>query len=161
MGSQTLRQWTGFHCHQLCPGSQRSAPRIARPACTPLQVEARQLDKRERIKKRHQVIRKKVEGKPERPRLAVYRSNNNIYVQVINDAARHTLVAASTNMPGLRDELNGNGSNVAAAVLVGKKIAELCKAANIEKVCFDRGGNIYHGRVKAVADAAREAGLVF
>eukprot|EP00891_Asterochloris_glomerata_P000842 jgi/Astpho2/842/Aster-00690 len=89
-----------------------------------------------------------VEGKPERPRLAVYRSNNNIYVQVINDAARHTLVAASTNMPGLRDELNGNGSNVAAAVLVGKKIAELCKAANIEKVCFDRGGNIYHGRVK-------------
>lgn len=103
-----------------------------------------------------------VEGTTERPRLAVFRSNSHIYAQVIDDTVGFTLAAASTLTPEIREKLGEVGSNnVEAAKLVGEKIAELCKAKNIEKVCFDRGGFRYHGRVQALADAAREGGLSF
>jgi large subunit ribosomal protein L18 len=103
-----------------------------------------------------------VEGSTERPRLAVFRSNNHIYAQVIDDVDGNTLVAASTLSPEIREKIGQEHSgNVEAAKLVGIKIAELCKAKNIETVSFDRGGFRYHGRVQALADAAREGGLTF
>ena len=107
----------------------------------------------------HDRIRKKLMGTAERPRLNVYRSLNHIYVQVINDLEGVTLVAASTAV-GKKGE-RVTGGNVAAAKTLGKKIAELAKQKGIGKVVFDRGGYIYHGRIKALADAAREAGLQF
>jgi large subunit ribosomal protein L18 len=107
----------------------------------------------------HERIRKKLQGTSERPRLNVYRSLNHIYVQVIDDLSGKTLVAASTAEG--KKEQRGTGGNVAAAKAVGKTIAERAKAKGVTKVVFDRGGYIYHGRVKALADAAREAGLQF
>ena len=107
----------------------------------------------------HDRIRKKVLGTPERPRLNVYRSLNHIYVQVIDDLKGATIVAASS-AEGKKGERK-TGGNVASAKDVGKTIAQRAKAKGIEKVVFDRGGYIYHGRVKALADAAREAGLQF
>ena len=107
----------------------------------------------------HDRIRKKVVGTAERPRLNVYRSLNNIYVQVIDDLKGATLVAAST-AEGKKGE-RATGGNVAAAKQLGKTIAERAKAKGISKVVFDRGGYIYHGRIKALADAARESGLQF
>ncbi|AXY68283.1 50S ribosomal protein L18 [Thermosynechococcus sichuanensis E542] len=109
---------------------------------------------------RHQRIRRKVKGTSDRPRLAVFRSHQHIYAQVIDDTRHHTLVAASSLEPELRQKL-GDGSTCAASIEVGRLIAERAKAAGIERVVFDRGGNIYHGRVKALAEAAREAGLDF
>src|SRR5579862_7746401 len=110
----------------------------------------------------HDRIRKKVLGTPERPRLNVYRSLNHIYVQLIDDLKGVTLAAASTADEGKKNkEARVTGGNVASAKTVGKKIAELAKEKGVTKVVFDRGGYIYHGRVKAVADAAREAGLQF
>ena len=108
----------------------------------------------------HDRIRKKVVGTPERPRLNVYRSLNHIYVQLIDDLKGVTLAAASTADDRKKDT-RVTGGNVASAKMVGKKIAELAKEKGFTKVVFDRGGYIYHGRVKAVADAAREAGLQF
>ena len=99
-------------------------------------------------------------GTAQRPRLAVYRSLGHIYVQAIDDAQGVTLVSASSVDKDVRKGLKGGG-NVSAAKVVGKAIAERAKAAGIEKVVFDRGGYKYHGRVKALADAAREAGLKF
>jgi len=107
----------------------------------------------------HERIRKKILGTSERPRLNVYRSLNHIYVQVIDDLNRKTLVSANS-AEGSKGE-SRIGGNVAAAKTVGKNIAERAKAKGITKVVFDRGGYIYHGRVKALADAAREAGLQF
>ena len=107
----------------------------------------------------HDRIRKKVMGTADRPRLNVYRSLNHIYVQLIDDLKGVTLVSAST-AEGKKAERSSSG-NVAASKLVGKTIAERAKAKGITKVVFDRGGYIYHGRVKAVADAAREGGLQF
>src|SRR5579885_1379886 len=107
----------------------------------------------------HDRIRKKVAGTEERPRLNVYRSLNHIYVQVIDDLNGRTLVSAST-AEGKKEERR-TGGNVASAKAVGKTIAERAKAKGVTKVVFDRGGYIYHGRVKALADAAREAGLQF
>ena len=107
----------------------------------------------------HDRIRKKVLGTAQRPRLNVYRSLNHIYAQVIDDLQGVTLAAATTAQ-GKKGE-RVTGGNVAAARTVGKKIAELAKQKGITKVVFDRGGYIYHGRVKALADAAREAGLKF
>ena len=98
---------------------------------------------------------KKVAGG--RPRLSVYRSNANIYAQVIDDANGHTLAAAST----LDKDLKGNGGNVGAAAAVGKLVAERATKAGVKDVVFDRGAFLFHGRVKAVADAAREGGLNF
>ena len=107
----------------------------------------------------HDRIRKKVLGTPERPRLNVYRSLNHVYCQVIDDLKGVTVVAASTAEGKKADRVTGG--NVAAAKSLGKKIAERAKQKGITKVVFDRGGYLYHGRVKAVADAAREAGLQF
>lgn len=107
----------------------------------------------------HDRIRKKMQGTSERPRLNVYRSLNHIYVQVIDDLNGKTLVSAST-AEGKKEERR-SGGNVASAKAVGKTIAERAKAKGVTKVVFDRGGYIYHGRVKALADAAREAGLQF
>ena len=106
--------------------------------------------------KRHLRIRKKVRGDAGRPRLAVYRSNKHIVAQVIDDRVGATLVAASTHEADLRGGATGNKESAAK---VGKLVAERAKAAGIEKVVFDRGGYVYHGRIAAVADAAREAGL--
>jgi large subunit ribosomal protein L18 len=112
----------------------------------------------------HDRIRKKLQGTSERPRLNVYRSLNHIYVQVIDDLSGKTLVSASTaegNKAKGKKEERPSGGNVASAKAVGKAIAERAKAKGVTKVVFDRGGYIYHGRVKALADAAREAGLRF
>ena len=106
---------------------------------------------------RHARVRGKVSGTPERPRLCVFRSESNIYAQIIDDVAGSTLVAASTVEKGFE----GNGGNVEAARTVGKTIAERAIAKGIEEVVFDRGGYIYHGRVQALAEAAREGGLKF
>jgi large subunit ribosomal protein L18 len=107
----------------------------------------------------HERIRKRLHGTAERPRLNVYRSLNHIYAQVIDDMSGQTLVSAST-AEGKKEDRR-TGGNVAAAKTVGKAIAERAKAKGVTKVVFDRGGYLYHGRVKALADAAREAGLQF
>src|ERR687895_362409 len=104
----------------------------------------------------HRRIRRKVRGSTERPRLAVYRSLNHIYAQVIDDERGQTIVAASTTEKDLR---GGTGGNLDAARRVGQAVAERALAAGIANVVFDRGGYVYHGRIKALTDAAREAGL--
>ena len=111
----------------------------------------------------HTRIRKKLAGTTERPRLNVYRSVNHIYVQLIDDATHATLVSASSLEQGKDGDSKKHiaGGNIAAAKTVGKLIAERAKAKGIESVVFDRGGYLYHGRIKAVADAAREGGLKF
>ncbi|MBV9268111.1 MAG: 50S ribosomal protein L18 [Acidobacteriaceae bacterium] len=115
-------------------------------------------DSRQDIRKRiHERIRRKVAGSPERPRLAIFRSLNHIYAQVIDDGQGHTIAAAASTEKDLR----GKGGNVAGAKLIGKLVAERAKEKGITRVVFDRGGYLYHGRVKALADAAREAGLEF
>jgi large subunit ribosomal protein L18 len=109
--------------------------------------------------RRHRRVRKKIHGTAARPRLAVFRSNRHLSVQVIDDDAGTTLAAASTHEADLRSA--GSGSSVDAATKVGTLIGERAKAAGIEKVVFDRGGFAFHGRIEAVASAAREAGLEF
>jgi large subunit ribosomal protein L18 len=116
--------------------------------------------KSQRLDRRRRHVRKNVFGSTERPRLAVFRSDKHIYAQVIDDYAGRTLVAASSVMTDVRGDLK-NGGNIAAAKRVGKAIAERAKAAGISMVAFDRGGRYYHGRVKALAEAAREGGLKF
>lgn len=106
----------------------------------------------------HKRIRRKVGGTSERPRLSVFRSLNHIYAQVIDDSAGVTLCSASTVEKDLR---GSTGGNLTAAAAVGKLIAERAKAKGVEAVVFDRGGYIYHGRVRKLAEAAREAGLKF
>ncbi|MBD1996825.1 50S ribosomal protein L18 [Leptolyngbya sp. FACHB-541] len=118
------------------------------------------LTRRESTQRRHGRIRRKVIGTAERPRLAVFRSNQHIYAQIIDDTRHHTLVSASTLEPSLKSELNSSG-NCAASVQVGKLIAQRSLEQGIRQVVFDRGGKLYHGRVKALADAAREGGLDF
>ncbi|MEY4175034.1 MAG: ribosomal protein [Actinomycetota bacterium] len=108
---------------------------------------------------RHRRVRKKIHGTAARPRLAVYRSNKHLTLQVIDDDAGRTLVSASTNEASVRGE--GAGGTVDAATRLGQLVAERAKAAGIDKVVFDRGGYLYHGRIAAVAAAAREAGLEF
>jgi large subunit ribosomal protein L18 len=107
-------------------------------------------DSRQRVKR---VIRKKVSGTSERPRLAVFRSNKEIYAQIIDDVAGNTLASASS--------CDAKGTKTEQATVVGKLIAETAKKAGVDTVVFDRGGFLYHGRVKALADSAREAGLKF
>ena len=108
----------------------------------------------------HRRVRRSVVGTPERPRLSVYRSIGHIYAQVIDDQNQRTLASASSIDKETRAQIKGGG-NVAAAKVVGKIVAERAKAAGISKVVFDRGGYRYHGRVQALAGAAREAGLNF
>lgn len=114
--------------------------------------------KRAAIKRRHIRVRKHVSGTPERPRLVVTRSNRNIVAQVIDDIAGHTLASASTLDASIR---GGEADKSAQAQQVGALVAERAKAAYVEAVVFDRGGNRYAGRIAALADAAREAGLKF
>ena len=123
-----------------------------------------QINKNENRQKRHTRVRKRVNGLPERPRLNVYRSSNNIYAQIIDDQAGHTLASASSLDASLRDAGKAGksaGGNIEAAKAVGALIAERAKTAGLSKVVFDRGGYLYHGRVQALADAARENGLDF
>jgi large subunit ribosomal protein L18 len=108
------------------------------------------------LKRRHIRVRKHVNGTPERPRLVVFRSSRHIVAQVVNDKAGHTLASASTMESALR---TSSGDKTDRSREVGKLVAERAKAAGISQVVFDRGGNKYHGRVAAVADGAREAGL--
>lgn len=112
---------------------------------------------RQAREKRQIRVRAKISGMPERPRLSVYRSLNHIYAQIIDDVAGETLVSASTVEKDFKDY----GGNVAAAKKVGEILAKRATEKNITKVVFDRGGNLYHGRVKALADGAREGGLEF
>ena len=114
-------------------------------------------DRKMERQRRHLRVRRKISGTAERPRLCVFRSNNNIYVQVIDDIAGNTLVSAST----LDKEVKTKHSNIEAAKEVGALIAKKAKAKKIEEVVFDRGGYIYHGVVKELAEAAREGGLKF
>lgn len=117
-------------------------------------------DRKTQLQRRHRRLRKKVSGTASRPRLAVFRSNNHIYAQLIDDVQQHTLASASSLDKELKAKL-ASGANCDASVSVGTLIAERAKAKGIQQVVFDRGGNLYHGRVKALAEAAREAGLDF
>jgi large subunit ribosomal protein L18 len=118
------------------------------------------LTRREGVRRRHRRVRKTVNGTAERPRLAIFRSNNHIYAQIIDDTAQHTLAAASTLDPDLREKLESSANKEASAA-VGTLVARRALERGIEQVVFDRGGNLYHGRVRALAEAAREAGLNF
>lgn len=118
------------------------------------------LSRRERREIRQIRVRKKVRGTPERPRLCVFRSQKHIYAQVIDDTIGHTLVAVSSLSPEFKGKLKKTGDK-SAAQEIGKAIAQKCLAKGIKKVVFDRNGFLYHGRVQALADAAREAGLEF
>jgi len=111
-------------------------------------------------RKRHERIRRRLTGTSESPRLAVFRSGKHIYAQVIDDTSAKTVAAASSVDPELRKKL-GSGANLTAATEVGKLVAERASKAGVKSVVFDRGGNLYHGRIAALADAAREAGLEF
>ena len=116
---------------------------------------------RERWSKKKASIRKKISGTAERPRLTIYRSGKHIYAQIIDDAAGRTIVAASTLSKELREGVKTTKSKMEVAKMVGKTAAKLALDKNIKEVVYDRNGYLYHGRVKAVADGAREAGLKF
>jgi large subunit ribosomal protein L18 len=118
------------------------------------------LNRIERRRRIHYRIRKHVNGTAERPRMVVFRSNKQIYVQVIDDEQGKTLCAAASNDKDLAAQCKGK-TGIEAAAVVGKAIAERALAKGITAICFDRGGYLFHGRVKSLADAAREGGLVF
>ena len=115
------------------------------------------IERRQRI---HYRIRKKVNGTAEKPRMGVFRSNKQIYVQVVDDEQGKTLCAAASNDKALAAQCKGK-TGIEAAAIVGKAIAERCLEKGIDAICFDRGGYLFHGRVKSLADAAREGGLKF
>src|SRR5262245_35823090 len=117
-------------------------------------------DRRDRIRLRQ---RKRIHGTSERPRLAIFRSVAHIYAQVIDDMAGRTMVSAASTEPSLKSMFSGTvrGGNLAGAEAIGKVVAERLKTKGITRVVFDRGGNLYHGRIRAVADGARKAGLEF
>lgn len=121
----------------------------------------KQANRKAARQRRHRRLRKKIFGLPERPRLSVFRSLRHIYAQVIDDTKGITLVSASTLDPEVKQNLTGSPGSVAGAKAVGEAIARRALAKGIKKVVFDRGGHLYHGRVKALAEAAREAGLEF
>jgi len=111
--------------------------------------------------RRHRRVRKKVRGGADRPRLCVFRSQQHIYAQLIDDVEGKTLVSAGSTSPEIREKLSGKGRDRGAAAEVGKLIAERAKSKSVEAVVFDRAGYKYHGRVKELAEAARKAGLRF
>ena len=117
-------------------------------------------DKIEKLERRKLRVRQRILGTPQRPRLNVYRSKGHIYAQIINDLAGQTVAAASTLDPELRKSLKSTGT-IEAAKAVGQLLATRAKAANIQAVVFDRGGRLYHGRIKALAEASRAGGLQF
>ena len=118
------------------------------------------LSRKQQTQKRHRRLRRNLSGTAARPRLAVFRSNNHIYAQLIDDEAQSTLCSASTVDKELRSSVSA-AATCDASVAVGQLVAKRALAKGISQVVFDRGGNLYHGRVKALADAAREAGLQF
>ena len=124
------------------------------------EIVINKVDRETARERRHFRVRKRVAGTPERPRLNVFRSEKHIYAQVIDDRSARTIVSASTAEKELRGQVE-HGGTVEAAQAVGKLVAERAVAAGITAVVFDRGGYLYHGRIQALADAAREAGLVF
>jgi large subunit ribosomal protein L18 len=115
----------------------------------------------EGLARRHKRIRKKISGTKELPRVSVYRSIKNMYVQLIDDADGKTLLSVSTSSPSLKEKLKKDTGNVKGASVLGAALADECKKKGIEKVVFDRSGYLYHGRVKALAEAARKGGLKF
>ncbi|KAL5538457.1 hypothetical protein UlMin_044115 [Ulmus minor] len=140
------------------------SPKLPGPSSSSLSfvVEAKSRTRREDRAARHTRIRKKVEGTPERPRLCVFRSNKHLYVQVIDDTKMHTLAAASTMQKSIFEGFDySSGPTIEVAKKVGQVIAQSCLEKGISKVAFDRGGYPYHGRVEAIANAAREHGLQF
>lgn len=122
-----------------------------------MKVRNPKTERRNKIRRR---VRSKISGTPERPRLSVFKSNKHIYAQLIDDKAGHTLASMSTKNAELRDQIT-EMSGVEKADAVGRKLGEKAKEAGIEDVVFDRSGYFYHGKIKALADAAREAGLKF
>jgi large subunit ribosomal protein L18 len=124
------------------------------------QLPVRRISRDEHRRRIHRRVRKKVRGTPERPRLCVFRSLSQLYAQMIDDTTGRTLAGASSIDKEARKQMQGGG-NVAAAKILGKLVAERAREKGITKVVFDRGGYKYHGRVKALAEAAREAGLKF
>mgnify|MGYP005744282433 FL=1 len=119
------------------------------------------LSRKKQTQKRHKRLRRFLSGTQDRPRLSVFRSNNHIYAQVIDDDAQQTICAASTVDKELKKDSNKSSSNCAASSDVGSLLAKRAIKKGIKQVVFDRGGNIYHGRVKALAEAARKGGLKF
>ena len=111
--------------------------------------------------RKHKIIRQKVVGTKERPRLSVYRSINHMYAQIIDDMAGKTIISLSTSSPDLKSKLKKDGGNIKGASALGVALAELCKKNNITKVVFDRSGYLYHGRIKVLAEACRKGGLQF
>ena len=111
--------------------------------------------------KRHKIIRKKIVGTNDKPRLSIYRSLTNMYVQLVDDMAGKTLAALSTNSPALKENIKKDAGNLKGAALLGIAVAQLCKEKGIEKIVFDRSGYDYHGKVKTLADALRKGGLKF
>jgi large subunit ribosomal protein L18 len=111
--------------------------------------------------KRHKIIRKKISGTAEKPRLSVYRSLTNTYVQVVDDVESRTLASLSTNSPSLKDKVKKDAGNLKGVAILGIAMAQLCKEKGITKIVFDRSGYAYHGKVKALAEALRKGGLTF
>jgi large subunit ribosomal protein L18 len=118
-------------------------------------------DKRDARLRRKKRVRKRIQGTPERPRLTVFKTARHIYAQIIDDSTGRTLVSAATLSKDLKSKVKGIGGNIKGAVLVGESIGTKGKAKGITEVVFDRSSFLYHGRVKALADAAREKGLIF
>jgi large subunit ribosomal protein L18 len=111
--------------------------------------------------KRHRRIRKNVAGTKDKPRLSIYRSINNLYAQLVDDQTGKTIASLSTMSPDIKDKVTKDAGNVKGASLLGEALAEVCKKNGISQVVFDRSGYVYHGRVKALAEAARKGGLKF
>uniref|UniRef100_A0A061RYA2 Large ribosomal subunit protein uL18c n=1 Tax=Tetraselmis sp. GSL018 TaxID=582737 RepID=A0A061RYA2_9CHLO len=158
--ANSFAQFSGLSARTL-PGPRRTTTGVVSIARSPLVVEAKKVNRTEVRKNKHKRLRNKISGTPERPRLCVFRSNKHMYAQVVDDVAQCTLAHATTLQESVKTSLEGHANTVAAAEAVGKELARQCMEKGISKVCFDRAGYIYHGRVKAVADAAREGGLVF
>ena len=124
-------------------------------------VRKKVMEKTARKKRAHQRLRQKLAGTPERPRLSVYKSSKYVYAQVINDETGNTLVSATSHEPALKGLIEGGAATMAAAKAVGEAVAERALAKGIQQVVFDRGGYLYHGKVKQLAEAARAKGLQF
>ena len=140
---------------------KESSEKLVNPAKNNCFKIMAKLSRKLQTQKRHKRLRRYLIGDKTRPRLAVYRSNNHIYAQVIDDDAQQTICSASTIDKELKEDLDKLSSNCSSSSTVGKLLAKRAIKKGIKQVIFDRGGNLYHGRVKALADAARDAGLNF
>eukprot|EP00897_Mesotaenium_endlicherianum_P002299 jgi/Mesen1/2097/ME000151S01355 len=157
--SQSFVSFSGLSASKDCSAAKCNAIAVKQGS---LVIEAKGVPRRERVATRHNRIRRKLTGTTERPRMAVFRSNQHLYVQVIDDSQSHTLASASTLQPSVRELVSiTSGPTIEAAKKVGEVIAKACLEKGITKVAFDRGGFIYHGRISALADSARASGLEF